>query len=1772
MSEKPASVTSSIEDAVRELLSMTNAAVKKLTESTKEENGAAEHQQCDDENLIQYQADKRLLEMLSDTQESHSSGEREEDDELHKEVSNQSVTSDPVKKLEDGKIVDVTTVLEEEPRSEISILDVGGGQPDTISSISTPSTDSLENTHSSLEGKKMMNNQGSSSSNSQSLEILKSTTGTLPGDSILSPISFPPGDQSSHLDDGDLQLEDSGFIPKADNGKEHKTLTSSVKSISDPSSPQNSTGNSSTASEVLKQSTRAPEIPNSARLRQSTSQQSKLVETIEVPDETGLSTVKQDEEKWNQNGQPKTRFIIRKSNHTPSEPIPKPTQQTTRIPHPSKQKVRIPKKKLREVKSPAYASGNGEKQLGISDERKRIIPPRTTLAQGEEVGKESDKENKEHNSSLKIIKSDKDIAKKKLLEAKGPGLINHTKRVVTANIIEGKTRSKQSEENGVVSTASAIAAAMASATPMLQVKHDLESQVKRLTEKLDELEKQKQQQETSRQQDRADDLERKLEQLTAQRLRSLEQLQEQQAAWQTHFLRVIGSIQNSQDKLSSAAIEKRNFLQAGGRNVRFNGLQESPNVLQTPAPRTQAPLPIDTKKTAKGMSPGNGYLLKNILEQMDVSTPGPSPAIPDRMKSLRDPLADLTPVRGPTEKLREKISRDGTTNGVNMTSTPQVEQETRVAVLKARKEAEKEAERLEILRKFPNSLSVYMIQDPGMPSEVSAPALQKAGPSTNTKPQQADDMWKVLEDLQTKRKYLDENLEAVERGRGGENIAAKVDFEIMSKNPKSDPALVEKLRIRKMVDEQIKGLETQIKEEVVKVQSRTNLGRGRGGRLPKAKPGARVDTGLRKKQPFQPKGKFVKSTKSSLKPVRARSSSPRTHFNTDETVCPDDEEFVTHVYGRADYHPRRSTVHNPYIHVNTPVKQPTFRKKQAVEVVKANLIRSAKTQTSPGASQQQSQYYFSPSASPVNPPISVSPTPGQLIPMAIPLGAPKMSDGHEPAPLLIHQTDPRYVTLTTGSPVPKRTIRVYNPATDGLRKPNTAVISVRGEDGPDLSVRKLDNIDIDTPDVSEANLPPAMTMIHQPEGLPGSSVLSRHDQDESEGTDGSLHIELRGGSEAQVEYHGPTFPPVAPPDPRHLNASDIADEIDKHEIEAETVRWVEQEILARILSELYPPGSQKIQDAGPVEDRDSDQPVGDQSSVLLNPESLQLFIDAGLPIDEATVGRLVEEELVKILREMIRRPAHDQSTRPKTPISQPAPAPRVHTYQVPTPLPTPEPSPVTSVSERPIGHLHTPSLTPESSMAESLPPREPSPVSSPEPRPPTPKAESPPKTPEEITLVQTPEATPPSTPTPEPVLPSTPISERTKTPVPVTPPLEFPDPWGGTQFPLPEEIGANLRQGKPTTFAPPPDPIDLVVRTVTPPPSTPPDRSLSEPDSTTTSSDRGESSISEGQLVISHGEMKPKMKRGHLPEIIEELFGDEDVERSMKFQSTLRDVNDLQDYEPYSDGEVRLNMRPAMIARVAGHDKPDRRPYPRDSPPGDDPAGPYTRPRHPLPSESEGDDLSVGEVKPRTIESRRDKFRKWRQERSPIYSHSLSTKEKKSSAKPKQQDESILPGSPLSMEDLHKRDQSIESSEPDSDRSSRVSEPEENFGGNVIVVTPASSKKKLPEQPKKILPRQPGAVKPSGRPVFQKPISTFTSEDFENIAPSTDQSAVIKDSLEESMRKRNGFEGFFDEKKEHLSPQHAALKVSLTLPSVEPVVSMSSEPISDVSEISGAGF
>ena len=60
----------------------------------------------------------------------------------------------------------------------------------------------------------------------------------------------------------------------------------------------------------------------------------------------------------------------------------------------------------------------------------------------------------------------------------------------------------------------------------------------------------------------------------------------------------------------------------------------------------------------------------------------------------------------------------------------------------------------------------------------------------------------------------------------------------------------------------------------------------------------------------------------------------------------ENEAYVTHVYGRGAHHPRRSKVHDPYMHMKSPVKAANFRTKRALENVNASRVRSEKCQTS----------------------------------------------------------------------------------------------------------------------------------------------------------------------------------------------------------------------------------------------------------------------------------------------------------------------------------------------------------------------------------------------------------------------------------------------------------------------------------------------------------------------------------------------------------------------------------------------------------------------------------------------------------------------------------------------------------------------------------------------------------------------------------------------------------------------------------------------------------
>ncbi|XP_007891501.2 protein TALPID3 [Callorhinchus milii] len=649
------------------------------------------------------------------------------------------------------------------------------------------------------------------------------------------------------------------------------------------------------------------------------------------------------------------------------------------------------------------------------------------------------------------------------------------------------------------------------------------------------------------------------------------------------------------------------------------------------------------------------------------------------------------------------------------------------------------------------------------------------------------------------------------------------------------------------------------------------------------------------------------------------------------------EDYLRRVYGKALYQGHRSTSKKgPYLRFNSPAPKAKPQRPKMVENTKGVKVKSARTQTNPFPVKTvvssptiqrpfsapllpSNQYLFSPSNEMASSSAISGPVEGHLLPMAIPLGEPRIDGGVlQPARLLISGAQP--VTLTTSIP-PKPQLRV--------RKPNAAVVHVKSEKKslPKLCVQVLPNVDIDSlpsdspsashrsssPEQKQLSTQPAQSLIKLPEvihgaegeeepGFPGISFIAVTDVVEDQDNEDALPepsepgIELEGfAGSVSLSYHGTPFPPSAPaPQP----VVDIVDRMiqRKESIENQLVEWVEQELMSQIISEMYPFQPAPVPH---VSNRDESEESLDSASDIVEAaggSGLQLFVDAGVPVDSGLVRQFVNEALAEIVAIMLGQ-RESQSTDPvqEGAIGQ-TPSPEV---LVPTPVPTPRHTPSPPAKGSPT--IQTPELTPQGSVAVS------------EEREPESETElkslaelSPVESPAKVSPVGTPAVTP--VPTPSRV--STPSLVTTKDACQVPSP-QLPNPWGDAELPL-EEENPNSRpetslqpravcmsvakDEEPESLILPPCPVVAVPEKS---PSTPPQARTTPPSteesSSTISTETADRNISEGEVLISYGQIaaaKAFLEGGlPLPHLNESL------------SSTLRDAQEMDEDSP-SEGQV----------------------------------------------------------------------------------------------------------------------------------------------------------------------------------------------------------------------------------------------------------------------------
>ncbi|KFV58735.1 TALPID3 protein, partial [Gavia stellata] len=813
------------------------------------------------------------------------------------------------------------------------------------------------------------------------------------------------------------------------------------------------------------------------------------------------------------------------------------------------------------------------------------------------------------------------------------------------------------------------------------------------------------------------------------------------------------------------------------------------------------------------------------------------------------------------------------------------------------------------------------------------------------------DAERILRGVQNNKKVLEENLEAVIRAKDGDAMYTFINALTTNRD------VLEEIRIRKTVDEWIKAISVEIQAEMARndleqvkydqkvpwIKRAQNIKAMKTNKEIKAKP-QKIQEYLTKK-PLSAAKPLQKQPEDNMSKQRFR-----TYFSSESlqrkekraagpgngSAVVQNEDYLCQVYGKPIYQGHRSTLKKaPYLRFNSPSPKSKLQRPKVIECVRGTKVKSARTQTSRTqkvvtvtspkkqhplyALTQENQYLFSPSR---DVPAVCGPLEGHLIPMAIPLGQTQISDySLQPAGVVIGKPHPVTVTASLPQVPPKRP--------DETKKPNIAVIEMRSEkkDPPQLSVQVLPNVDIDSISSdsmsvnhvlpgSEPTLPPVDAVIQTPEDVhseeedtkfPGTNFIDVTDvmEDQEEERDEIPEffeplLELNGQFKvASPKYSGPLFPPVAS---APQQSSDVLDELiqRRETIENRLINWVEQEIMAKIISGMYPVQKETVPSVSTSESEDSETVTSDIVEVA-GGGGFQLFINAGVPVDSEMISHFVNEALSETIVTML----GNKQTQKAVPATNVLPSTMVTMESlVPTPLPTPQATPPqTPPSEKELPLVKTPE-SPLSLTEMSGDVREHEKIKET-------GAEIPTATGRVGTPVVTPVNTPPGTTTPSPPA-SEWVSEAAKMQS-----AKPPNPWDDAELPLEEEKPSPLTEDpfhlkavemsvandeEPEALILPPQqlsarpfeslPCNPQVPSPVPTVSSGQSTQESSLTLTETETETADRPISEGEVLFSYGQMLAAGGGGlSLPNLTESLT------------STLRDANEM-DYDPPSEGQV----------------------------------------------------------------------------------------------------------------------------------------------------------------------------------------------------------------------------------------------------------------------------
>ncbi|XP_034432920.1 protein TALPID3 [Hippoglossus hippoglossus] len=696
----------------------------------------------------------------------------------------------------------------------------------------------------------------------------------------------------------------------------------------------------------------------------------------------------------------------------------------------------------------------------------------------------------------------------------------------------------------------------------------------------------------------------------------------------------------------------------------------------------------------------------------------------------------------------------------------------------------------------------------------------------------------VLRQVRRQKKVLEENLEALLRAKNGEVLHCQLEALAANRD------WTQEVRIKRTVDAWISTLSKDVQAETSSERAaRSSAPSGRGRPISVLR-----QTGSKVAGPRGGPGQ-----KAGHRTVQGAEPVPGGLIDREQV---EGESYLTRLYGRAPYEGLRRTLKkSPYLRFTSP-GSPLNRKPRPrlVESVRGVKVKSCKTQTSltpplsPSPGRLHHRLIFSSSHIMPGDPADLTVTPADTVPMAIPLGRRRVDSSSRC--VTQHQQE------MTSPPTPPTTFTVAAVVGAPEQQPQREEQLNAGE-APPLAPSHIVIETESEEEEDEENAFPGADFLSVADVLQVSSALPQ----EEESVVGEEAVELEGGpSPAPFMYQGPAFPPQAC---SALLAQGQASTLDTDQqrdaLEERLVEWVEQQLMSRMISEMYrPPPSDPTHNLSTDHSELEEQSFTSDIVEAAGGGGLQLFVDSNVLVDSALIRQLVNEVLTETVVLMLgQRDALDTGSEPGLEPTTPGPAAHQEDNRVPlvpTPVPTPPPSPTITINRI------TPPTTPPTSEPTSLLIEE---------------------CPQPITAAEL-KATPTPTPDPAPSAGSPPPLHQ------APPPLT----WLEAELPLDEERPEEHLDTEQ-------QPLVMTVQEEDPPLSSPSvsspsprgpdaDPGPASPSSSVSSSSAALKHISEGEVVISVNQLTTTTEEGAV----------------CSFSSSLQELHDM-DYDPPSEGQVR---------------------------------------------------------------------------------------------------------------------------------------------------------------------------------------------------------------------------------------------------------------------------